>query len=299
MAAGQSGQWIKGGPVSSVEHPWPTRLLRTVQFGVARLRSRDGYVEAVARPFDLRFRGPSADVITRHIYRRGVHEPALTRYLIDRVRIGPQQVALDVGANLGWYSVLLGRLSDPGARVFAFEPDPGSFELLQHNLAANKLAASHLSGNGASAVSAFNVALGETTGTLALHRYKASNNGRHTLLDGGSSGGTVPVPVTTLRAFWEAQQLGERSIRLMKVDVEGFEYFVLRGAGVLLRRCEALVLEYSPDSLPLTGLTPQALPQLLREAGLRPHVFTDAGPVPADFAQIAASPRQLDLLLLR
>ena len=121
-----------------IEHPWARRLLRSVQFGLARLTSRDGYVVARSAPFGLTFKGPAADVITRHIYRLGAHEPVITRYLLENVRLGAGDIALDVGANLGWYSVLLNRLSAPGAQIFSFEPDPRTYGLLLTNLAANE-----------------------------------------------------------------------------------------------------------------------------------------------------------------
>jgi FkbM family methyltransferase len=270
-----------------VLHAWPMRMLRTLQFSWARLATRDGYVEARAAPFDASFTGPAADVITRHIYRLGAHEPAITRYLIEHVRLRAGDVAFDIGANLGWYSVLLSRLSEPGARIFAFEPDPESYRLLTRNLKVNA----------AETVAAFNVALGEEAGMAELHRYKACNNGRHTLLSGNTSGGIVRVPVETLSSFWERHELGARPIRLMKVDVEGFEYFVLRGAGALLRRCACLLLEYNPESLPGAGLKSQLLIDLLAATGLTPHAFVGDYPVPVTFPELLASTSQRDLLL--
>ena len=269
-----------------VQHAWYRRVLRTLQFGWARLASREGYVEAHAAPFDASFIGPAADVITRHIFRLGAHEPAITRYLIENVRLRSGEIALDVGANIGWYSVLLSRLSEPDARIFAFEPDPESYRLLLRNLEAN----------GARNVTPFNVALGEHVGTAELHRYKSSNNGRHTLLDGDTRGGVVRVPVDTLGAFWERHGLGEQPIRLMKVDVEGFEYFVLRGAGALLERCACLLLEYSPEALSSAGLDSHVLIHLLtaREA---PRVFVGERAVSISFSELAAATSQRDLLL--
>jgi FkbM family methyltransferase len=270
-----------------VQHAWPLRVLRTLQFGWLRLANPDGYVNARAAPFGTSFTGPAADVITRHIYRLGAHEPATTRYLLEHVRLRAGEIAFDVGANLGWYSVLLSRLSEPGAQIFAFEPDPESYRLLTRNLAVNE------AGN----VTAFNVALGETPGMAELHRYKSSNNGRHTLLSGNTSGGIVRVPVETLGAFCDRHALGDRPIRLMKIDVEGFEYFVLRGAGEVLRRCRCLLLEYSPDSLPVAGLKPQVLLDLLAATGLAPHAFVGDRPVPVSFGELAAATQQRDLLL--
>ncbi|TLY64020.1 MAG: FkbM family methyltransferase [Gammaproteobacteria bacterium] len=270
-----------------VQHRWPMRLLRTLQFGFARLVSRDGYVEAHAAPFDLTFTGPAADCITRHIYRLGVHEPRITRYLIDHLRLGPEDIALDIGANIGWYSVLLNRLSVPGARIFAFEPDPESYRLLIRNLEAN----------GATRVTALNVAIGDSPGIAELHRYRDRNNGRHTLLAGNTGGGIVRVPVTTLKDVWESQRLGSGPIRFLKIDVEGFEYFVLRGAGELLGRCACVVLEYSPEGLQLAGLKAEALIDLLVAAGLSARTFVNDQLLPISYSELARAASQHDLLL--
>jgi FkbM family methyltransferase len=275
-------------PPGPVEYPWALRALRTVQFGFARLLSRDGYVTARAAPFGLTFTGPAADVITRHIYRLGAHEPAISRYLIEHVRLGAGEVALDVGANIGWYSILLQHLSEPGAEIFAFEPDPETFGLLGTNLRANA----------ASRVTALNLALGDAPGIAQLRRYKHSNNGRHTLIADGPAADMVPVAVDTLAGFWSARALGERPIRFLKIDVEGFEYFVLRGAGELLERCANIFLEYSPASLRLAGLRPDALIELLRHARLSARAFRAGRLVPMSLAQLAQVKEQHDLLLV-
>jgi FkbM family methyltransferase len=271
-----------------VQHPWLVRVLRTVQFGLARLASRDGLVEAHAAPFNLTFTGPAADVLTRHIYRLGAHEPSILRYLIDHVRLGPEDIALDVGANIGWYSVLLNRLSEPGARIFAFEPDPRSYQLLTRNLAAND----------ATRVTAMNVALGEKPGFATLHRYRDCNNGRHTLCAGGDTrGGVARVPVDTLKEVWNREHLGSRPIRFLKVDVEGFEYFVLRGAEDLLARCACVLLEYNPQSLPHVGLKTGALLDLLKSAGLSAGTFVNGQLRPISYDELERAESQHDLLL--
>ncbi len=270
-----------------VRHAWLVRVLRTCQFGIARVTSRDGFVEARAAPFGLTFTGPGADCITRHIYRIGAHEPHITRYLIDHVRVGPGEIALDVGANIGWYSVLLDRLSVPGARIFAFEPDPESFRLLRSNLEVN----------GTTRVTALNVALGDTPGRAVLHRYRGTNNGRHTLLEGNTSGGTVEVGVDTLKGFWDSKQLGASPLRFLKIDVEGFECLVLRGAGDLLGRCQCMLLEYSPEGLKLAGLKPEALIDLLVTARLSAQVFIKDQLLPMSYAELARTTDQRDLLL--
>jgi FkbM family methyltransferase len=181
----------------------------------------------------------------------------------------------------------LHRLSAGGARIFAFEPDPQTFALLRTNLAANQ----------ATRVSAFNLALGETQGSAQLRRYKDSNNGRHSLIPGDDIAGSVTVALDTLAHFWETQGLGAARIAFMKVDVEGFEYFVLQGAGELLRRCDHVLLEYSPASLALAGLPADALIRLLGSNGLTARAFVNGQLVPVSFPELARAQSQLDLLL--
>jgi len=274
----------------TIEHSLPRRTLRSLQYLLARLTSRDGYVEAPAAPFDLTFKGPAADCITRHIFRLGAHEPLLTRYLVEHIRLGPRDVALDIGANLGWYSVLLDRLSSPGARILAFEPDPESFRLLNVNLQLNSV----------SSVTSLNIALGEIPGSAELRRYNSNNNGCHTLFAGGNSeGGVVSVPVDTAARIWEAEHLGERPLKFMKIDVEGYEYFVLKGAAGLLKRCECVVLEYTPDALQLAGVGDSALLDCLRDAGLTAHCFEEHRLRPISFDELASQRTQRDLILTR
>jgi FkbM family methyltransferase len=273
---------IRSGRSIPVEHPWPRRILRTVRFGLARIRNPGGYIEARAAPFDLKFLGPSADCITRHIFRLGAHEPDISRYIIEHIHLGPQDIAIDVGANIGWYTALLSRLSEPGAQIFAFEPDPETYRLLCGNLRANSIIG----------VTALNLALGETSGTAVLHRYKASNNGRHTLSAGSDGGGgACQVNVETLDSFCSSRGLENSRIRFLKIDVEGFEYYVLRGATNLLRRCDCILLEFN------RGETGDKVLQLLAEIGLTMRAFVDGNPVPMTVSEILQSPVQLDLLL--
>jgi FkbM family methyltransferase len=274
-------------PAESSGYSWPRRLLRSVRFGIARLSSLDGYVSAPAAPFAATFVGPARDVITRHIYRFGAHEPVITGYVMEHVRLADGDVALDIGANIGWYSVLLSRLSSPGAHIYAFEPDVETFVLLQRNL----------QGNGVTNVTAINCALGAEPGVGQLRRYKHSNNGRHSLLGGTDGRDMLAVRIDTLAAFWQEHELASRPLRFMKVDVEGFEYFVLRGAGELLARCACLILEYSPEGLQCAGLDPSVLTGLLRATGLSLQVFTANGLMPISLDALGQLHSQHDLVL--
>ncbi|MBV8741605.1 MAG: FkbM family methyltransferase, partial [Sinobacteraceae bacterium] len=174
------------------------------------------------------------------------------------------------------------------AQIFAFEPDPESFRLLQENLQLNR--ASH--------VTAINMALGDKPGTAELRRYNSKNNGCHTLFAGGNcEGGIAQVSVETLGHVWQQQQLGSRPLKFMKIDVEGYEYFALRGAGGLLRRCSCLVMEYTPDALQLAGQGPSAMVDCFAEAGLQAKCFVNGELQPISLEELAATRTQRDLVL--
>lgn len=247
-----------------------SRWQRAMRYAFHRYLLRKRYLTADAARFGLRFRFRTEDDVGRHIYKRGVHEAALTRFVTEHVDYREGDVVFDVGANIGWYSLLLDRVLPEGAEVYAFEPDPANFALLQENLRLNA----------ARRVIPVNRALAETTGTETLYRYAAKNQGRHSLLP-VNAGERVTVRTTTLDDFAESRGLGDRVPRLIKIDVEGYEYFVLRGGEGVLRRCPAVLTEYAPGLMRRGGVEPRLLLELLDGHGFRPHLLGENGEVRA------------------
>ncbi len=272
------------------EHPLKHQIWRTVRLAAVRCFGDNRVVEAAAAPFGLTFRGRAADCIARHIYRFGCHEPVLTRYVMSHVRLRNGDVALDVGANIGWYALLLDRLGQRGADVFAFEPDPENYGFLLENLRSNN----------ARYVTAIDAAAGDAPGTLTLNRYKKSNGGRHTLVPGGNtSGGTVAVRVTTLTQFWQERGLGNRPLRFLKIDVEGYEHFVLQGAQELLQRCSCVSLEFSATGIRSAGMDPAQVIDLIVDAGFDVRCWSGDLLASVDLGLLREAEGQFDLLLLR
>lgn len=101
-----------------------------------------------------------------------MHEPENSKFLQETIKLRDEDIAIDIGANLGWYSVLLNRKSENGSTLFAFEPDPNNFELLKFNLTKNDC----------SNVKAFNKAASDKNETLSLYKYPEKNRGRHSLI---------------------------------------------------------------------------------------------------------------------
>ncbi len=202
----------------------------------------------------------------RHLYKYQVHESVLSTFLINHLKFEPGDVVLDIGANIGWYSLLLEQQVPDGVDIFAFEPDPLNFELLQHNLSLNQ----------ATRVTAIQKALAEEEGIKHLYRHASSNLGRHSLLQ-LQDGESVEVNTTSLDSFWDAQGLGSRIPRFIKIDIEGYELLALRGARKILERCPALLCEFSPGYMHKGGINPADLVTLLTGHGFVPYAVSCSG----------------------
>ena len=263
-------------------------LLRAARYLWTSRVLRPPTLVAEARYCAMRFEARTADRHARKLSRHGVHEPVLTAWLLENLRLRAGEVALDVGANIGWYSVLLDRLAEPGVSIFCFEPDPENGELLRRNLERNA----------ARRVQVVAAAVSDTGHGATLHRAGGGNRGRHTLLP-LHAGDDIAVPTLTLDAFWDEAGLGERALRLLKIDIEGHEAAALRGASRVLARCAMLLMEYSPRFLRAAALDVEEPLRLPLAAGLRPHVFNGDGLRAVDVGELLATEGQVNLLWLR
>ncbi len=175
----------------------------------------------------------------------------------------PGMTVLDVGANLGLYSVLLSRLVGPAGKVIAFEPDPGLYALLRENCAAN----------GALNVSAHNLALGSAPERMVLSRLTLNSGDNHL---GADAGTTFRRPVEVEVEALDTLMPGLRP-DLVKVDVQGWELKVLRGLERMLRTVENVVifLEVCPKWLRRAGDGPEELHGFLTDMGFRFYSSVD------------------------
>ena len=212
--------------------------LRAARYLWQRRVTRPATIVASARYCGMRFEARTADRHARKLSRHGIHEPAISAWIVEHLRLRGGDVMLDVGANIGWYSVLCDRMAEPGAAIFAFEPDPDNAALLRANLERNH----------ASRVQVVTSAVSDSERQATLHRFGGGNRGQHTLLP-LYSGDDIAVKTTTLDAFWARAALDARRLRLLKIDIEGHEAAAMRGGAGVLARTELLLMEYSPRFL--------------------------------------------------
>jgi FkbM family methyltransferase len=205
-----------------VRHP---RLLLGVLFRL----ERDDIVISPAGPRGCRFQmklswqGHTTYVI-------GAYENEFIDVMRRYLRSG--DTCVDVGGHLGYYCLLMARIVGPKGRVISFEPVQENMAVLKENVALNRITNIEL----------VNCALGERPGTLSLIRPKNFSLSWTPSVRGYSVEGardSVEVEVDTLDAFLSR---GGHKPSVIKIDVEGAELDVLRGANETLRTARPVVL---------------------------------------------------------
>jgi FkbM family methyltransferase len=212
------------------------------------LRARSVALETYPRDFVARvepesfdFAGNTRDVIQRAIYLHGVWEPDITAWVRQFLR--PGGLAVDIGANTGYYALLFSRLVGPMGTVVCFEPVPSIFGQLEANLRRNA----------ATNVEPVRAALGEHNGTIEVFRAATDNIGNSSTQweQGHTSEGEAPMRVGD-----EVLASRAAEVSLVKIDTEGDEMTVLsgmRGVVEAMPPGAAVLVEVTPDKLRLRG----------------------------------------------
>jgi FkbM family methyltransferase len=204
------------------------------------------------------------ELITRVLRRQRLWEAAASWFCLRLLRTGDH--AVDVGANIGYYSLLLSRLIGAAGQVHAFEPEPENLALLRTNLRIN----------GCANVLVHPVALADATRLRELHLCP-SNRGDHRL-GFAPDRDRITVPVTTADQFLGAHAA---KVDFVKIDAQGAEELVLIGMNRLIdrnRRSLTLLMELCPLALPSVGSTHGSMLTLLDALGGRYLLFDQWSP---------------------
>ena len=213
-----------------------------------------------------RFSGNTLDILQQYLFYFGVWEPNLSHWIMSRLRNGDTFV--DVGANIGYYSLLASRLVGPEGSVVAIEPSPAIFEQLRENLRWN----------GVTNARTLNRAVSDSEGVARLFRGPATNTGLSTIVvveaalnDCRLEG---EVATASLSALLTSDEV--HAARIIKIDVEGAEWQVVCGMRPLFCRARhdlEIMVEACPQRLARQGRSATDLLAAFEDAGFHAYVI--------------------------
>jgi FkbM family methyltransferase len=196
-------------------------------------------------------------------FRRG-GIPAEERALLGwcRKQISGPSVALDVGGNIGLFALSMAVAGFE--KVYSFEPVPFNFTRFEQNMKLNPEQAAR--------ITVTHAAASEAKGVMPFAVSETSPGTCHILTNDAAPAGyyRIDVPVLTLDEFCAERKVDR--VGFLKIDVEGYEKFVLRGASRLLgaRAIDFVFLEFIHKAFWDAGYNPMDLVDMLDEAGYRP-----------------------------
>ena len=193
----------------------------------------------------------------------GNYEPEQTGWARECLSAGDRFV--DIGANFGWYTALASTIVGPTGSVFAFEPSPVAASAIANTIAENRL----------TNVTLVRAAVGDAVGQERL--YMPVNDSVHSPSAFFSDPNFVPlqVPLISLDRY-EPLITDGRPIKLIKINVEGYEPNVLRGMRALVQKglVKNLFCEFNSGWLKRNAFTTAQLLKLIISYGFSAHKKT-------------------------
>lgn len=215
----------------------------------------------------------------------GTYEPVETGFVRSMLKSG--QYFIDIGANIGWFTMLAARIVGPSGRVYAFEPRPNTCERLRMSI----------SENGYSNVEVRQVALGAAPGRMTVATLMSTQNPGGTwliatdALVGTLHDGHERFEVDVLRL----DDLALDRCDLLKIDIEGAEQLAFSGAVETIQRLRPIIIsEINPEVLRIVScVSASQFVGFVERLGYRAHSVTAAGPGPALETEFASTLKSL------
>jgi len=182
--------------------------------------------------------------------------------LIKKI-IRKDSIVIDIGANIGYFTLIFAKLVGPNGRVYAFEPDPTNFSILKKNIQIN----------GYKNVILTQKAASDKNELIKLFLCKFSN-GMHRIYESELCDDSIDIESTTLDEFFSSINF-DQEISFIKIDTEGSEIKVLRGMEKTLIKNNniSILVEFEPGSIVQAKEEPKSLPEFLIKKGFRIMTF--------------------------
>lgn len=184
----------------------------------------------------------------------GVYEPYEVAFFTETIKPGMNIV--DIGANIGYYTVMAAMKTGQSGHVISYEPESENYSFLKRNVDANNL----------SNVRAVKMAIGDKVGTAKLYLTK-NNKGTHSFANNRNDSENETVNVDSLDHLLSA--IGVEKVDVLKIDIEGYEPFAFDGMKETLAKNSDIIIfsEIYPKAIRRTGRDPLDLLKLFNEYG--------------------------------
>lgn len=223
-----------------------------ISFPFRRRSHQPPQVERVTTQYGDLFVPLEDDYVGPYLLRRGIWEPGETAVMEERVREG--MIFVDVGAHLGYFTLLAARMVGRRGHVFAFEAHPRNVELLRANVSAN----------GLRNVTVVHAAVTERSGHVELFA-APTNTGDHRIYAADDERDTIRVRAVALDDFRALRT----PVDVVKIDIQGAEEVAVRGMERVLARSPSAVasVEFWPHGILSRGHDPLGVLAYYRSLG--------------------------------
>jgi FkbM family methyltransferase len=193
---------------------------------------------------------------------KGIYEPIETDLVKKVIKKGSN--VLDIGANIGYYTLIFANLCGKHGKVYAFEPEPENFLILKKNIELN----------GYHNVILINKAVSNKTGKTKLYLSEYHHTA-HTIYNSNDNRPYIEIETITLDDFFI--NFKER-IDLVKMDVEGSEPGIIEGMSSLLQNNAdiKIISEYFPNAIMKYGKEPEEYLKIFENKGFELHNINDS-----------------------
>lgn len=263
-------------------------LTRSIMYLFFRYLLQRKYLVATIDKFNLSFKFRIEDTVGRYIYKRKFYEEELTNFLINKITLDDGDIIFDIGANIGWYSIIFEKKSLKDVKIYAFEPDPLNYSLLQENIKLNNC----------KNIIPINKAVSDKEGVEILYLYPNKNRGRHSLIPFDNAE-EVKIKTISLDKFVEKANIDLGRIKFMKIDIEGYEYIALKGAKNLISHVPSFLMEYSPQYMERGGIDPKDLLYFIKGYKFKPHFIKELALKEVSFEKLIGSDHDTNLFWSR
>jgi len=199
-------------------------------------------------------------IISKNLANYKYHELDETILMIKTLKEG--SVALDVGAHIGYFTLIMARLVGKKGKVFAFEPSPINFELLKKNVELNKYKNIRIIPKGISNKSDW----------IPFY-LNSKNHGNCSFFKTDKHDKEIQIKTITLDHYFFGIDF---NIDFAKIDAEGSEPLVIEGMKSILRKPYPikLIIEFFPRLLKNGGFEPVDFLEMLKNFGLKLYFIT-------------------------